>query len=240
MLRTYQKLRLSNVHVNVKNSHAHTAAIWPIVTRFSHANCMTLATWPTIARLTCRSLTHSTAVQSAGDISMPTSPTWQTPVATIPAELSTWQCGWLLKTGCRIGRHHGIYGETIGFLFLGLRFKTGSRRREKKAEQRTPAEYLDGALADFSGYIAADELYDGPFCVLSIVDNHNSRRLIYEVHSCPRHPMLWSEATVAIERCKRAYIECERKNILASVLLSICNEKNRLKAVCIQYKYFIM
>jgi len=66
-------------------------------------------------------------------------------------------------------------------LFLGLRFKTGSRRREKKAEQRAPAEYLDGALADFSGYIGADELYDGPFCVLSIVDNHNFRRLIYEV-----------------------------------------------------------
>jgi hypothetical protein len=29
-------------------------------------------------------------------------------------------------------------------------------------------------LADFSGYIAADELYDGPFCILSIVDNHPS------------------------------------------------------------------
>lgn len=66
-------------------------------------------------------------------------------------------------------------------MFPGLRFKTGSRRRGKKAEQRAPAEYLDGALADFSGYIAADELYDGPFCVLSIVDNHNFRRLIYEV-----------------------------------------------------------
>lgn len=66
-------------------------------------------------------------------------------------------------------------------MFRGLRFKTGLRQREKKAEQRAPAEYLDGALADFSGYIAIDELYDGPFCVLSIVDNHNFRRLIYEV-----------------------------------------------------------
>ena len=66
-------------------------------------------------------------------------------------------------------------------MFRGPRFKTGSRRREKKAEARITAEYLDGALADFSGYIAADELYDGPFCVLSIVDNHNFRRLIYEV-----------------------------------------------------------
>jgi uncharacterized membrane protein len=36
-------------------------------------------------------------------------------------------------------------------------------------------------LSDFSGYIAADELYDGPYCVLSIVDNHRFKRLIYEV-----------------------------------------------------------
>jgi hypothetical protein len=42
-------------------------------------------------------------------------------------------------------------------------------------------DYLDAVLADFSGYIAADELYDGPFCVLSIVDNHRFRRLTYRV-----------------------------------------------------------
>jgi Transposase len=41
--------------------------------------------------------------------------------------------------------------------------------------------YLDGALAEFSGYIAADELYDGPYCVLSIVDNRKFRRLTYRV-----------------------------------------------------------
>jgi predicted DNA binding protein len=41
--------------------------------------------------------------------------------------------------------------------------------------------YLDWGLADFSGYIAADELYDGPFCVLSIVDNHTFKRLLYQV-----------------------------------------------------------
>jgi hypothetical protein len=41
--------------------------------------------------------------------------------------------------------------------------------------------YLDAALAGFSGYIAADELYDGPYCVLSIVDNRNFRRLTYRV-----------------------------------------------------------
>jgi hypothetical protein len=51
----------------------------------------------------------------------------------------------------------------------------------KKAEQRIRSGYLDAALDNFSGYIAADELYDGPFCVLSIVDNRTFRRLIYEV-----------------------------------------------------------
>ena len=181
MLRIYQKLRLNSVHVNARNSHAPTAAIWPIAIRFSYVNCMTLVTWPTIDRLTCWSLTHSTAVQNARNTSMSILPTWQTQVATIPAELSTWQYGWLWKMVCRIVRHHGIYGETIGFLFRGLRFKTGLNQRGKKAEQRITTEYLDSALADFSGYIAADELYDGPFCVLSIVDNHNFRRLIYEV-----------------------------------------------------------
>jgi hypothetical protein len=41
--------------------------------------------------------------------------------------------------------------------------------------------YLDWGLADFLGYIAADELYDGPFCVLSIVDNRTFKRLLYQV-----------------------------------------------------------
>jgi hypothetical protein len=50
-----------------------------------------------------------------------------------------------------------------------------------KAEQHVTGEYLDAVLAEFSGYIATDELYDGPFCVLSIVDNRTFRRIAYEV-----------------------------------------------------------
>ena len=42
-------------------------------------------------------------------------------------------------------------------------------------------DFLDWALADFSGYVAADELYDGPFCILSAVDNHGYKRILYEV-----------------------------------------------------------
>jgi len=112
---------------------------------------------------------------------MPTSASWQTPAATIPAGLFTWQCVWLWRTACPIGRRHGTYGEIIGFLFPGLQFKTGLRQQGEKSQQRITTEYLDGVLADFSGYIAADELYDGPFCVLSIVDNRTFKRLIYEV-----------------------------------------------------------
>ena len=41
--------------------------------------------------------------------------------------------------------------------------------------------FLDWALADFSGYVAADELYDGPFCVLSAVDNRRYKRILYDV-----------------------------------------------------------
>ena len=61
------------------------------------------------------------------------------------------------------------------------RSRTGSRRRGKKGEVRIETEYLDKALATFSGYLAADEVYDGPFCVLAIVDNHTFQRLACRV-----------------------------------------------------------
>src|ERR1700685_1256418 len=75
----------------------------------------------------------------------------------------------------------GTYGVIIASLFLLQRSRTGSRRRGKKSRKQVEQEYLDDALAKFSGYIAIDELYDGPFCVLSIVDNRTYRRLAYRV-----------------------------------------------------------
>jgi hypothetical protein len=36
-------------------------------------------------------------------------------------------------------------------------------------------------MAEFSGYIAIDEVYDGPFCVLSLVDNRTFKRVKYRV-----------------------------------------------------------
>jgi hypothetical protein len=36
-------------------------------------------------------------------------------------------------------------------------------------------------LPNFSGYLAIDEVYDGPFCILSIVDNRRYNRLAFRV-----------------------------------------------------------
>jgi hypothetical protein len=72
--------------------------------------------------------------------------------------------------GWPINQPVGIYGEIIAFLFPSPPSKTGWRAGGKKAASHMEGSYLDWALADFSGYIAADELYDGPFCVLFVVE----------------------------------------------------------------------
>ena len=41
--------------------------------------------------------------------------------------------------------------------------------------------FLEWALEAFSGYAAVDELYEGPYCVLSAVDNRHYKRVLYEV-----------------------------------------------------------
>ena len=41
--------------------------------------------------------------------------------------------------------------------------------------------FLDWALEAFSGYVAVDELYEGPYCVLSAVDNRQYKRILYTV-----------------------------------------------------------
>jgi hypothetical protein len=55
------------------------------------------------------------------------------------------------------------------------------RPRGKKSRAAVATDYLERALTDFSGYLAADELYDGPFCVLSLVDNRAFLRLSFRV-----------------------------------------------------------
>jgi hypothetical protein len=82
---------------------------------------------------------------------------------------------------CRTEPRPGTFGATIVCSSRLPRFKPGVKHREKKGSACMDSSYLDWALADFSGYIAVDELYDGPFCVLSIVDNRHFKRIRYEV-----------------------------------------------------------
>jgi len=83
--------------------------------------------------------------------------------------------------GWRIAMPVGTYGAIIVYSCLSPPSRIGWRRGGKRASERWESDYLDWALADFSGYLAADELYDGPFCILSIVDNRTFKRLFFQV-----------------------------------------------------------
>ena len=112
---------------------------------------------------------------------MLTSRTWPTLTVTTPAASWRWRFDWSSKTACPIAPRPGTYGATTVSSSHSPRSRTGWKRGKKGAADRITQDYLDDALSDFSGYVAADELYDGPYCVLSIVDNHRFTRLIYEV-----------------------------------------------------------
>jgi len=60
--------------------------------------------------------------------------------------------------------------------------------------------FLDWALESFSGYVAADELYEGPYCVLSVVDNRVDKRILYEVLD---HDPTHDDITALLQRLKR-------------------------------------
>jgi hypothetical protein len=64
--------------------------------------------------------------------------------------------------------------------------------------------FLDWALASFSGYVAADELYEGPYCVLSVVDNRQYKRMLYAVLD---HDPTHADITAFLGRLKSALAE---------------------------------
>jgi hypothetical protein len=86
-----------------------------------------------------------------------------------------------LRTAYRIAPPVGASGAITACSSPTPRSRIGSRPGGKKAARRIDTDHLDWALSDFSGYIAADELYDGPFCILSLVDNRTFKRLSYQV-----------------------------------------------------------
>ena len=130
---------------------------------------------------TSASPTPNTTAPGAATPSTRTCPTWPRPRPATP--IGSWPSpfGWSSRMAYPIRPPVGTSGATIGSSSLSPPSRTGWRPGGKKAADRIGTDYLDWALDGFSGYIAADELYDGPFCILSIVDNRAFRRLCYEV-----------------------------------------------------------
>ena len=76
----------------------------------------------------------------------------------------------------------GDSGAITEFLFPSPPSKNGLSLREKKAYANIETnEYFDWAFENFSGYIAVDEVYDGPFCILYLVDNRTHKKLMSRV-----------------------------------------------------------
>ena len=181
VLRTCQNRNLYGAAATISDAPVRCANRVRIVCGRSNGRCTTWAIPFRGTPVTWSLYIPSTAVPDATATSMPTWMIWRCPKAVIPIAWSPWRYGSLRKTVCPTDRPHGTYGETIACLCLGRPSKTGSKRRGKKTEATIRTDYIDEALCDFSGYMAADELYDGPFCVLFIVDNHKFKRLCYEV-----------------------------------------------------------
>jgi hypothetical protein len=76
----------------------------------------------------------------------------------------------------------------------------------KKAQCEMDGVFLDWALEAFSGYVALDELYEGPDCVLSAVDNRQYKRILYELRD---HDPSHEAIEPFLRRLKRALDERE-------------------------------
>src|SRR5262252_6130456 len=89
---------------------------------------------------------------------------------------------------CPTARRVGTCGATIASLSPLPPSRTGSRRGEKKAQARLDPDFLDWALADFSGYVAA-------------VDNRRYKRILYDVLD---HDPTHDDIRAFLGRLKRA------------------------------------
>ena len=168
-------------HGTTAGAPARAAAARAHATAWGTAPCMRSAACAATGRADLCVAYSKHRCRPCGPSSVPICPTWPRPAATTPTGSSAWLCAWWPRTACPTGPPPGTSGATTASSSPSPPSRTGSRRRGKKADAQVEPHYLDWALADFSGYLAADELYDGPFCILSAVDARQQRRLLYEV-----------------------------------------------------------
>src|SRR2546422_3121197 len=105
---------------------------------------------------------------------------------------------------CPIAPRAGTCGAIIACLCPLPPYKIGLRSGEKKAHGQMDGAFLDWALESFSGYVAADELYEGPYCVLSAIDNRRYKRMLYAVLD---HDPTHDDITAFLGRLKTALAE---------------------------------
>ena len=80
-------------------------------------------------------------------------------------------------------------------------FRSGPKLGGKKAQGQRDGTLLDWALEAFSGYVAADELSEGPSCVLAAVANRQEKRMRSTVlDDDPTH----ADLTACLRRFKTA------------------------------------
>jgi hypothetical protein len=103
--------------------------------------------------------------------------TWHDPSAFTLAGFRIWLCVWCAKMDCPTKVPVGISGGITASSSPLPPSKTGSKPPGKKKVATLRTAYLDDALTQFSGYLAIDEVYDGGFCVLCVVDNQRYNRL---------------------------------------------------------------
>ena len=84
--------------------------------------------------------------------------------------------------------------------------------------------FLDWALATFSGYVAADELYEGPYCVLSVVDNRQYKRITTDGSALYPEPIRTVFGEVAHQICTFHVL----KELTQGILSAVAAERTRL------------
>src|SRR5437868_9638381 len=153
--------RVSNVEAaTTRLAVAGSAAAAPAATLWPLAPCTIWAT-PTRAALPIWLLpTPSMAAPTAVATSVLICPTWPCPNACTRAASSGWLSAWWPKTACPIRPPVGTCGATTASSSPTPPSRTGSRRLGGKKVDSISTTYLDEALADFSGYLAVDEVYD--------------------------------------------------------------------------------
>src|SRR5262249_5173026 len=153
----------------------------PVAMPWARAPSTTSVMLGPTAPLTWLSLSRASAASDVA-VALPSiSPTWLCLTADTPVASSNGPSVSSLKMACPTKLPVGTCGATTASSSPTPPSRTGLRPPGKKLRAAMPDAYLDQALADFSGYLASDEVYDGPFCILSVVDNRRYNRLAFRV-----------------------------------------------------------